>query len=86
MAMTVGEAAAVLRRMYENAPRGKKLTCIFLFGIIYADDLAALSVRDVVRESGVRPTYYTEILRGINLAKYVQIKPEFAAAFASAGQ
>ena len=75
MAMTVGEAAAILGRMYENAPQGEKVTCLFLFGIIYADDLAALSVRDVVRESGVRPTYYTEIRRGIKLAKYVQIKP-----------
>ena len=74
MAMTVGEAAAVLKRMYENAPHGEKVTCIFLFGIIYADDLAALSVRDVVREAGVRPTYYTEIRRGIKLAEYVQMK------------
>ena len=74
MAMTVGEAAAVLERMYKDAPQGEKLTCLFLFGIIYADDLAALSVRDVVREAGVRPTYYTEIRRGIKLAKYVQIK------------
>ena len=74
--MTVGEAAAVLRRMHESAPRGEKVTCLFLFGIIHADDLAALSVRDVVREAGVRPTYYTEIRRGIKLAKYVQIKED----------
>ena len=74
MAMTVGEAAAVLRRMYENAPQGEKVTHIFLFGIIHADDLAALSVNEVVREAGVRPTYYTEIRNGIKLAKYVQMK------------
>ena len=74
MAMTVGEAAAILKRMYENAPHGEKVTCLFLFGIIYADDLAALSVSDVVREAGVRPTYYTEIRNGIKLAKYVQIR------------
>ena len=74
--MTVGEAAAVLRRMYESAPLGEKVTCLFLFGIIHADDLAALSVRDVVREAGVRPTYYTEIRRGIKLAKYVQLKED----------
>ena len=74
MAITVGEAAAILRRMYENAPQGEKVTYIFLFGIIYADDLAALSVSEVVREAGVRPTYYTEIRNGIKLAKYVQMK------------
>ena len=74
--MTVGEAAAVLRRMYRDAPQGEKVTCLFLFGIIYADDLAALSVGDVVREAGVRPTYYTEIRRGIKLAKYVQLKED----------
>ena len=76
MSMTVGEAAAILRRMYENAPQGEKVTSIFLFGIIHADDLAALSVRDVVREAGIRPTYYTEIRNGIKLAKYVQLKED----------
>ena len=74
MAMTVGEAAAKLKRMYENAPHGEKLTCLSCLASSTLTTWAALSVSDVVREAGVRPTYYTEIRRGIKLAKYVQIK------------
>ena len=76
MAMTVDEAADILKRMYNDAPDREKITGIFLFGIKYADDLAGLSLKDVVREAGIRPTYYTEIRRGIKLAQYAQIKPD----------
>ena len=74
MAMTVGEAAAVLKRMYENAPRGEKSTSLHLFGIKYADDLVGLSVEEVVRKSGIPKSYHVEINKGRRLAKYVQIK------------
>ena len=76
MAMTVGEAADILKGMYGNAPYREQMTGIFLFGIKYADDLAGLSLKAVVAEAGMPPTYYTEIRRGIKLAKYVQIKPD----------
>ena len=76
MAMTVEEAGDILRRAQVDAPDGEKMTSLFLFGIKYADDLVGLSLKDVVREAGIRPTYYTEIRRGIKLAQYAQIKPD----------
>ena len=77
MAMTVGEAAGILRRMYENAPRGEKTTMLHLFGIKYADDLAGLSIEDIVRKAGILKSYPTEINKGRRLAKYVQIREDW---------
>ena len=74
MAMTVGEAAAILKRMYENAPHGEKTTMLHLFGIKHAADLVGLSIEDVVRKSGIPKSYHVEINKGRKLAKYVQIK------------
>ncbi len=73
MAMTVEEAAKLLKDEYANAPNGEKTTRVHLFGIRYADDLARLSVPEVVRKSGIPSN--VEINAGIRLAKHVQIKP-----------
>lgn len=74
--MTVGEAAAVLRRMYRDAPRGEKTTSLHMFGIKHADDLAGLSIEEVVQKAGIPKSYHVEINKGRRLAKYVQIKPD----------
>ena len=77
MAMTVGEAAAILRRMYrDDAPQGEKGAYVILFGIKYADDLARLSLASVIRESGIYPTAHVQIRHGMKLDKYVQIKTD----------
>ncbi len=73
--MTVEEAGELLRRMYETAPYREKTTYIRLFGIKYASDLDSLSLKDVVTKAGLgRPSYDTEVRKGMNLAKYVQMK------------
>lgn len=75
MAMTVGEAADILRRMYkQDAPRGKKGPYLILFGLKYGDDLAGLSLASVIREAGLHRTANIEIRYGMKLADYVQIK------------
>ena len=76
MAMTVGEAAAVLKRMYRDAPAGEKGPCLILFGIKYVDDLARLSLRSVIRESGLHRSADVQIRHGMKLEKYVQIRPD----------
>ena len=76
MAMTVEEAAAELKRMYERAPQGEQTTMLHLFGIKYADDLVGLSIGDVVRKADISKSYPTEINKGRRLAKYVDIKPD----------
>ena len=72
--MTVEEAAAILECVYKNAPDREIAVRIHLFGIKYADDLHSLSIREVVELAGV-PDYVTEIGKGRNLARYVDIKP-----------
>ncbi len=74
--MTVEEAGDILRGAYNDAPQGEAVTSLFIFGIKYADDLVVLSLKDVVRKAGIRPTYYTEIRRGIKLAQYAQIRQD----------
>ena len=77
MAMTVGEAAATLRRMYrDEAPAGQKGPYLILFGVKYADDLARLSLASVIREAGLHRSANVEIRYGTKLAKYVQIKQD----------
>ena len=77
MAMTVGEAAAKLKRMYRvDAPRGKKGPYLILFGIKYADDLARLPLASVIQEAELHPTANVEIRYGMKLADYVDIKPD----------
>ena len=72
MAMTVDEAANILKCMYRNAPDGKKALSVHIFGIKYADELAELSVNEVATRAEI-PGYAAEINKGRNLAEYVKI-------------
>ena len=77
MAMTVEEAAAKLKCAYDlGKRRGQIPVHIHLFGIKYADELRALSIREVVRRAEIPPGYAAEIIKGRNLAGYVDIKPD----------
>ena len=62
---------AILNDMYENAPRGRQVTMIHLFGIQYSEDIERVGVKDVVTASGIKSTYITEVNKGMNLAEYV---------------
>lgn len=75
MAMTVTDAAKILKCVYDNAPYGKTAVRIHLFGIKYADELADISSREVVSRAGIPHGYAAEIDKGRNLAEYVVIKP-----------
>ena len=73
--MNVDQAARELRRMYDRGIRLQEVgQHLHLFGIIYADQLESLSVQEVVDRAGIPPSYYTEVSKGRNLAKYVQLK------------
>ncbi|TWT44838.1 hypothetical protein RAS1_12560 [Phycisphaerae bacterium RAS1] len=75
--MTVAELASKLRTMYGDALHGEKKTMIHLFGIKYARQIrdSDLSCRDIAVAAGICESYVTEINNGVNLAKYVEIKP-----------
>ena len=73
--MTTGEAAVILRRMYERGRRlGEVSSYLHLFGIKYADELGNLSLSEVVKRADIPSSYPTEIYKGMKLSKYVEIK------------
>ena len=72
--MGIDEAANKLREMYDTALEKEKAVQIHLFGIKYAEYLANLSIAKVVALAGLPPSYVTEVNKGKNLAKYVELK------------
>jgi len=74
------QLGGTLRRMYDSAPTGEKVANIHLFAIKYAADIrdAGLTAGDVVKAAGIQASYGAEVSKGINLAKYVVPKPQYA--------
>ena len=74
--MTENELGKILKYMYENAPSGEKTTMIHLFGVKYAEviERSNLDKQQIMKSSGLPPSYYTEVVKGIRLAKHVVAK------------
>ncbi|MFI8605078.1 hypothetical protein ACIGCP_11480 [Cellulophaga baltica] len=77
--MNSKELSKKLHEMYFNAPKGELVSMIHLFGIKYAEDLMErnISIKEIVKDSGISSAYQTEISKGIKLAKYVTVKPNY---------
>lgn len=77
--MTFEELVQELIATYHLAPQGEAVVRIHLFGIRYADEINNIdySLRDLLDRAEVPQSYYPEIKKGINLSRYVDIKPEF---------
>ena len=71
--MTEHQLGAILKQMYNDAPKGEKVSNIYLFGIQYATIISAekLSVKEIVTASGLPLSYVVEVSGGIKLSKYV---------------
>ena len=71
--MTPTELGRILSEMYRDAPKGEATTMIHLFGIRYADEIwnCGAPVTEIVRLSGLRTSYNTEVSKGVRLARYV---------------
>jgi hypothetical protein len=67
------ELVRILRDAVRSAPEGEIVVSIHIFGIAYARDLQDVSLRELVRLAGIRPSYQTEIRKGMRLAEYVRI-------------
>ena len=65
--------------MYDAGAQGRGLmtTAIHLFGIIYADDLSHLPIKDILSQAGLKPSYQTEVYKGMRLAEYVKAVNNF---------
>ena len=72
--MTEKELSEKLAEMYNNAIKGESVAMIHLFGIKYSEQIKEYSTKEIVERSGLRPSYSTEVSKGIKLAKFVTIK------------
>ena len=65
----------ILRDVYFNAAKKEKATTIHLFGIKYAEEIKEYGpLKDLVKAASISYTYQTEIRKGMNLSKYVELK------------
>ncbi|MDD2497763.1 MAG: hypothetical protein GX625_19550 [Clostridiaceae bacterium] len=73
--MTLLELGNKLKEMYETEGANKS-TMIHLFGIIYGDEMRNAGVKpiDVVKAAQMQESYQTEVNKGMNLSKYVELK------------
>ena len=71
------ELARELSRVYRDARRGETSAMIHLFGIKHAADLRRAGVSAVVKLSDVPNSYQVEVNKGVNLARYVTVRPEY---------
>jgi len=62
--------------MYEEALPKEKVVSIHLFAIKYADEIRDMSAKDIVVGAELPESYKTEIRKGINLAKYVEVRQQ----------
>ena len=71
--MVITELGVILREMYTNAPQGYQVANIHLFGIKYASVIQRRNykVSEIVKASGLNPSYTTELSKGIKLSRYV---------------
>tara|TARA_B110000046_G_scaffold44038_2_gene49043 strand:+ start:2804 stop:3031 length:228 start_codon:yes stop_codon:yes gene_type:complete len=71
--MTLNELGEKLSKMYNNAPKGDAVTMIYLFGIKYANQIKEnnYSKKDIIKQSGISKSYFTELTKAIKLATYV---------------
>jgi 5-methylcytosine-specific restriction protein B len=82
--MTLTNLANMLSQMYENAPDGEKVAMIHLFGIRYSKIIRENNyvAGEIIKQtkltdgSQIRDSYFAEINKGVNLAKYVIEKEE----------
>lgn len=68
--MTIGEAARLLRAMYDDPKTGRAVS-VHLFGIRYADELRGMNANEVAARAEIPESYATEIRKGMKLAEYV---------------
>ena len=74
--MAPEELADILDRMYRCASRDDQVMMVHLFGIRYADEIGK-SASEIVRLSELPDRYDTQVRRGVRLARYVSLRPDW---------
>jgi DNA-binding MurR/RpiR family transcriptional regulator len=68
------QLARNLREAYAKAQDREKVIAIHLFGIEHADEISNVSIKELAKRAGIHESYATEIRKGMNLAKFVELK------------
>ena len=73
------ELADILSHWYRHAPEGDSTTMIRLFGIVYVDEIGkcGATVSEIVRLSDISDKYNAEVSKGMRLARYVTVRPDW---------
>ena len=60
-------------------PEGDSTTMIRLFGIVYVDEIGkcGATASEIVRLSDIRDKYNAEVSKGMRLARYVTVRPDW---------
>lgn len=66
--MTTEELGLKLKDMYENAPKGNKVTYIHYFGIKFAEEIKKNSPSEIVKYANIPESYKIEIAKAVSLA------------------
>ena len=68
---TVEKLGSILKDMYENADANFQVAAIHMFGIEYAQHILErkISTAGIVKSSGIKESYATELAKGINIYK-----------------
>lgn len=72
--MKIEEAGKILNRMYLEAPEKEKALSVHLFGIKFADQIRNMPSQEIAIRAGLTKSYGSEIRKGVNLSKYVELK------------
>jgi hypothetical protein len=72
--MTIDEPAAAFKSMLSEAPENEKATHVHLFGIAHAEALAGMPLKEICIRAAQPVSYATEIRKGINLARHVELR------------
>lgn len=74
--MTINELGRILADMYGNAMNGEQVAHIHLFGVKYGKEIKSNGYKatEIIKASGLRDSYATELSKGIKLSKYVEPK------------
>lgn len=78
--MTIHVLGNVLKEMYDTSPKGQQVSNIHTFAIFYAKIIEEKRIgkKEILHVAGLPESYQTELSKGINLADYVDVKPEQA--------
>lgn len=73
--MTIEEAAKLLKTMVQQGKANNEIVVhVHLFGIRYAEEIAGMSLQELTERAGISETYKTEIRKGMNLSRHVQVR------------